>query len=285
MRFVRAAARLDDVRLLGVVQRARRAATTRALYHRRRPRRRRPRRRHADRRRSSVLAPTPRPPRPDRRHPRAAPGPARPGARALRRPGHAAVEIAELFRDKARMKDALRAAGLPCAAHSSSAPSPTPRPSSAEVGLPDGPEAAGRDGRARRPGASARSTSSRRRWRRCASRPSNPIARRGVASSGASSASRPSPSAARSAVHSISHYFPTLLEVIENALDPVVLPPAARDLGAEFDDARARSGSRAIEALGLETGFTHMEWFRREGRIARDRRDRARPPGREHRRA
>jgi hypothetical protein len=49
-------------------------------------------------------------------------------------------------------------------------------------------------------------------------------------------------------------------------------------MGREFDDAR-EVGRRAIEALGLETGFTHMEWFRRDdgslaiGEIA------ARPPG------
>jgi hypothetical protein len=48
--------------------------------------------------------------------------------------------------------------------------------------------------------------------------------------------------------------------------------------GPEFDDARAL-GLRAVKALGLETGFTHMEWFRRDdgslaiGEIA------ARPPG------
>jgi hypothetical protein len=56
----------------------------------------------------------------------------------------------------------------------------------------------------------------------------------------------------------------------------VVLP---RDIaGAELADARAL-GERAVGALGLETGFTHMEWFRRDdgslaiGEIA------ARPPG------
>jgi len=55
-----------------------------------------------------------------------------------------------------------------------------------------------------------------------------------------------------------------------------VLP---RDIdGPEFADARAL-GVKAVAALGLETGFTHMEWFRRDdgslaiGEIA------ARPPG------
>jgi hypothetical protein len=56
----------------------------------------------------------------------------------------------------------------------------------------------------------------------------------------------------------------------------VVFP---RDIsGPEYADAH-ELGIRAVKALGLETGFTHMEWFRRDdgslaiGEIA------ARPPG------
>jgi hypothetical protein len=52
-----------------------------------------------------------------------------------------------------------------------------------------------------------------------------------------------------------------------------------RDIsGPEWADAR-ELGVRTVQALGLETGFTHMEWFRRDdgslaiGEIA------ARPPG------
>ena len=53
---------------------------------------------------------------------------------------------------------------------------------------------------------------------------------------------------------------------------------AARDRRPDYADARAL-GVRAVKALGLDTGFTHMEWFRRDdgslaiGEIA------ARPPG------
>ena len=56
----------------------------------------------------------------------------------------------------------------------------------------------------------------------------------------------------------------------------VVLPRNIE--GPGFDDAQML-GVRAVHALGLETGFTHMEWFRRDdgslaiGEIA------ARPPG------
>jgi len=77
--------------------------------------------------------------------------------------------------------------------------------------------------------------------------------------------------------HSLSWYHPTPLEVMENpgSRGVIVLP---RDIsGPEWSDA-VELGVRAITALGLDTGFTHMEWFRRDdgslaiGEIA------ARPP-------
>ena len=78
--------------------------------------------------------------------------------------------------------------------------------------------------------------------------------------------------------HTISRYYPTPLEVMETPwVQWVVVFP--RDIsGPEFAEARA-VGTKAVKQLGLETGFTHMEWFRREngslaiGEIA------ARPPG------
>ena len=60
-------------------------------------------------------------------------------------------------------------------------------------------------------------------------------------------------------------------------MDPVGGRAAAESTGRTRRRARARA--RAVKALGLETGFTHMEWFRRDdgslaiGEIA------ARPPG------
>ena len=77
---------------------------------------------------------------------------------------------------------------------------------------------------------------------------------------------------------SCSRYYPTPLEVMETPwIQWVVVLPRDID-GPEFADARAL-GVKAVAALGLETGFTHMEWFRRDdgslaiGEIA------ARPPG------
>lgn len=78
--------------------------------------------------------------------------------------------------------------------------------------------------------------------------------------------------------HSISHYLPTPLEVMEQPwIQWVCMLP--RDIsGPEYDAAR-EMGFAAVKTLGLETGVTHMEWFQREdgslaiGEIA------ARPPG------
>jgi phosphoribosylaminoimidazole carboxylase (NCAIR synthetase) len=79
-------------------------------------------------------------------------------------------------------------------------------------------------------------------------------------------------------MHSVSRYFPSCLEVLENPwIQWACMLP--RDIsGPEFDGARAM-GFGAIKALGLDTGVTHMEWFRRPdgslaiGEIAQ------RPPG------
>jgi len=77
---------------------------------------------------------------------------------------------------------------------------------------------------------------------------------------------------------SISEYTPGPLEVMENPWIQwcVVLP--RRVDGDAFDPIR-REGQRALEALGMHTGLSHMEWFRRpDGSIAISEVG-ARPPG------
>jgi formate-dependent phosphoribosylglycinamide formyltransferase (GAR transformylase) len=78
--------------------------------------------------------------------------------------------------------------------------------------------------------------------------------------------------------HSISQYMPSPLEVLENDWIQwcVMLP---RDVsGAEFDPIR-KAGFAGVKALGLQTGFSHMEWFRlKDDRIAVSEVG-ARPPG------
>lgn len=78
--------------------------------------------------------------------------------------------------------------------------------------------------------------------------------------------------------YSISRYMPSPLEVLENPWIQwcVFLP---RDVsGDEFAPIRD-AGFRAVKALGLDTGLSHMEWFRlKSGRIAISEVG-ARPPG------
>jgi hypothetical protein len=78
--------------------------------------------------------------------------------------------------------------------------------------------------------------------------------------------------------HSISCYRPAPLTVLENPwIQWCVLLPRAIDT-PEFADIR-RTGYEALRALGLETGMSHMEWFRRaDGAIAISEAG-ARPPG------
>lgn len=183
---------------------------------------------------------------------------------------------AELFRDKARMKDELRRHGLPCARHKLIRTWGDAEAFVAEVGLPLvlKPPA----------GMGCKST-----WRisstdelRAALRalhasPERPaLAEEFLRGREYSFETITIGGAVR--FQSCSRYYPTPLEVMETPwIQWVVVLPRDID-GPEFADARAL-GVKAIAALGLETGFTHMEWFRRDdgslaiGEIA------ARPPG------
>ena len=78
--------------------------------------------------------------------------------------------------------------------------------------------------------------------------------------------------------HSISSYRPSPLTVVENPwIQWCVLLPRDID-GPQFSGIRGIA-ERAVSALGLRTGMTHMEWFRRaDGAIAISE-VAARPPG------
>jgi formate-dependent phosphoribosylglycinamide formyltransferase (GAR transformylase) len=78
--------------------------------------------------------------------------------------------------------------------------------------------------------------------------------------------------------HSVGRYLPTPLDVLENPwIQWCVLLPRHIDEG-DFDEIRA-VGVRAVTALGLHTGLSHMEWFRRaDGSVAVSEVG-ARPPG------
>lgn len=78
--------------------------------------------------------------------------------------------------------------------------------------------------------------------------------------------------------HSISRYYPTPLEVLQNPwIQWCVLLP--RDIsGSEYDPIR-QVAEQALRVLGMGTGLSHMEWFQRhDGSVAVSEVG-ARPPG------
>lgn len=79
-------------------------------------------------------------------------------------------------------------------------------------------------------------------------------------------------------LHSINEYTPTPLEVMETPwIQWTVLSPRELD-DSRFQEIRA-AGPRALDVLGMHSGMTHMEWFRRsDGSIAISE-VAARPPG------
>jgi carbamoylphosphate synthase large subunit len=182
---------------------------------------------------------------------------------------------ADLFRDKSRMKDALRAAGLPCARHKLITSLADAVTFVQQVGFPIvlKPPA----------GAGCKAT-----WRIknleelqsaiTAIHPRNDsptLAEEFL--SGREYCFDTITVKGKILFENISRYYPGPLEVTENPwIQWAVVQPRA--LTPDLNDAR-EMGRKAIKALGLATGFTHMEWFRREdgslaiGEIA------ARPPG------
>lgn len=185
-------------------------------------------------------------------------------------------ETADLFRDKARMKEELRRHGLPCARHKLIHSWADAEAFVAEVGLPLvlKPPA----------GMGCKAT-----WRvktvdelrgalqAIHASPSNPALAEEMLL-GQEHSFETITIGGQVQFTSLSRYYPTPLEVMETPwMQWVVVLP--RDIsGAEWAEPHAL-GVKTVSALGLETGFTHMEWFRRNdgslaiGEIA------ARPPG------
>ncbi|MDB4939154.1 MAG: Carbamoylphosphate synthase large subunit protein [Labilithrix sp.] len=186
------------------------------------------------------------------------------------------VRTAELFREKARMKDALRAAGLPVARHALIVSENDARAFADEVGFPMilKPPA----------GMGAKATfrvtdldGLLRAVKGMRVGPASPVLGeemlRGTEHSFETITLGGVPR-----VSSVSNYLPGCLEVLENPWIQwaCVLP---REMDTPRSERARDIGFKAITALGLEDGMTHMEWFEKSdgtlaiGEIA------ARPPG------
>ena len=186
------------------------------------------------------------------------------------------VEAAKNFRDKARMKNVLRNAGVPCARHLLVGDRDAAFAFAADVGFPlvvKPPAGAGGKGTWRIDNAGDL-TQLLDRYPpdpRCPTLYEEFVL--GTEFSFDSVMLN-----GKLIWHSISRYMPSPLEVLENDWIQwcVMLP---RDIsGPEFDPIRA-AAETGIRALGLENGLSHMEWFRiADGRIAISEVG-ARPPG------
>ena len=79
-------------------------------------------------------------------------------------------------------------------------------------------------------------------------------------------------------LHSINAYTPTPLEVMETPwIQWTVMLP--RDISGPEFAAIHDAGARALDVLGMDTGITHMEWFRRDDGSIAISEVAARPPG------
>jgi biotin carboxylase len=180
------------------------------------------------------------------------------------------------FRDKARMKDVLRGAGIPVARHQLVAEPGDARRFVADVGFPivvKPPAGAGAKATERITDANALEDALQRY------RPSvdDPMLAeeflRGTEHSLETVTINGKP-----VWHSLTRYAPTPLEVIENPwIQWTVLLPREID-DPQYDDIK-RIGDKALAALGMTTGVSHCEWFRRpDGSVAISE-IAARPPG------
>ncbi len=186
------------------------------------------------------------------------------------------ADVARHFRDKAEMKNALRAAGLPCAKHRLAASLDDALEFAREIGYPlvvKPPAGAGAISTFR----ADDEASLRQIVATLAPHPGNETLIEEFVTGDEHSLETVS-IGGRAVWHSLTHYYPTPLEVVRNPWIQwcVVLPREVDD--ARYDDIRT-AGARALEVLGMDTGVSHMEWFRRDdGNIAISE-VAARPPG------
>jgi hypothetical protein len=186
------------------------------------------------------------------------------------------VSAALNFRDKARMKEVLGQAGIPCARHVLAASAGQASAFAEQVGFPlvvKPPAGAGGHGTLR---LDTRGQLDALLQRYAPSAADPALLEEFVA--GAEHSFDSVMINGQPVWHSISRYLPTPLDVLQNPwIQWCVFLPRHID-GPEFRPIR-ETGFRALTALGLETGLSHMEWFQlRQNRIAISEVG-ARPPG------
>lgn len=186
------------------------------------------------------------------------------------------AEAARNFRDKARMKTVLRAAGLPCAKHALARNGSEAESFAASQGFPliaKPPEGSGARG-------TYRLESSEDLTQYLQAMP--PSSERPLLLEefvvGEEHSFDSISLHGRVVWHSINHYLPSPLEVIrEPWIQWCVLLPREVD-DPRYEEIRRVAGT-ALTALGMDQGLSHMEWFRRtDGSVAISEVG-ARPPG------
>lgn len=186
------------------------------------------------------------------------------------------AETTRHFRDKARMKDVLRAAGVPCARHALVATPDEALAAARRIGYPlvvKPPAGAGAVGTFRVEGDDQL---------RAALAAAPPSAAQPTLLEefivGTEHSLETISIEGRAAWHSLTHYAPTPLDVVRNPWIQwcVLLPREVDD--PRYDDIKT-AAAQGLQALGMGTGLTHMEWFRRrDGSVAIGEVG-ARPPG------
>ena len=186
------------------------------------------------------------------------------------------AEAARNFRDKSRMKDVLRAHDLPCARHGVARSAEEASRLAREIGMPlivKPPSGSGSRGTFRLSDEEELASL----LRQMPPSAEEPVLLEEFIAGDEHSFDSIAIDG-RVVWHSINHYFPSALEVLrEPWIQWCVLLPREVDDPA-YDGIRAVAG-RALEVLGMRTGMSHMEWFRRpDGSVAISEVG-ARPPG------
>lgn len=185
-------------------------------------------------------------------------------------------DAARNFRDKARMKSLLRDAGIPCARHSLTPSREGAMAFAREIGFPlivKPPSGAGAQATTRVDDMAALQAA----VDTASPEPGHPVLIEEYMTGDEHSFETVS-IGGRAVWHSLTHYYPSPLEVLRNPWIQwcLILPREVEE--PQYDDIRTVA-ARALQLLGMETGLTHMEWFRRpDGTIAISE-VAARPPG------